>query len=215
MAGSVVSQAQAPAETSSPAASSEKQRRGFWFRRGVGLNFVKPDKTADFEAVVARVREALQKSVKSERQQQAAGWKVFRAQEPGANGSVLYVFTMDPAVKGADYAVSAILAEAFPAEAQALYRTYAEAYASGQLREPDAHLSARSALRRGRRLSGLPAASVRYLSSIGPAGLTSLMMKTFSPGLIRPSSRRAISSIAAGSSRRRRASSRIRAFSAR
>ncbi len=96
------------------------------------LNFVKPDKTADFEAVVARVREALQKSVKSERQQQAAGWKVFRAQEPGANGSVLYVFTMDPAVKGADYAVSAILAEAFPTEAQALYRTYAEAYASGQ-----------------------------------------------------------------------------------
>ena len=39
--------------------------------------------------------------------------------------------------------------------------------------------------------------------SIGLAGGTSLMMKTFSPGLISPSSRRAISSMAAGSSRRR------------
>ena len=37
-------------------------------------------------------------------------------------------------------------------------------------------------------------------------GATSLMMNTFSPGLMRPSSRRAISSIADGSSRSRRAS---------
>ena len=43
----------------------------------------------------------------------------------------------------------------------------------------------------------------------------SLMMKTFSPGRIKPSSRRASSSIAVGSFRRRRASSRSRAFSAR
>ena len=96
------------------------------------FSLILPAKTADFEAVIARVREALQKSVNPERQQQAAGWKVFRAKEPGANGSVLYVFTMDPAVKGADYAVSAILAEAFPTEAQGLYRTFAEAYALGQ-----------------------------------------------------------------------------------
>ena len=99
---------------------------------GMVLNFVKPEKTADFEAVIVKVREALQKSDKPERKQQAASWKVFRASEPGANGSVLYVFTIDPAVKGADYTVSAILAEAFPAEAQELYKTYAEAYASGQ-----------------------------------------------------------------------------------
>ena len=46
-------------------------------------------------------------------------------------------------------------------------------------------------------------------------GCTSLMMKSISPGLMRPSSRRAISSIADGSSRSRRAYSRSRAFSAR
>ena len=120
------------AQTPAQPHEATNNARVFASDAGLVLNFVKADKTADFEAVIARLREALQKSVNPQRQQQAAGWKVFRAKEPGANGSVLYVFTMDPAVKGADYAVSAILAEAFPTEAQALYRTFAEAYASGQ-----------------------------------------------------------------------------------
>jgi hypothetical protein len=129
--GSVVStraaQTQAPAN-----GSSQGNARVFASDAGIVLNFIKPEKTADFEAVVAKLREALQKSDKPERKQQAASWKVFRANEPGANGTVLYVFTIDPAVKGADYTVSMILAEAFPTEAQALYKSYAESYASGQ-----------------------------------------------------------------------------------
>jgi hypothetical protein len=129
--GSVAPQAQTPA-SSSQSHQAPSNARVFAADAGLVLNFIKPEKAADFEAVIARLREALQKSVNPERQRQAAGWKVFRAKEPGANGSVLFVFTMDPAVKGADYAVSAILAEAFPTEAQALYRTFAEAYASGQ-----------------------------------------------------------------------------------
>jgi copper oxidase (laccase) domain-containing protein len=96
------------------------------------LNFIKPDKTADFETIVTRLKEALQKSDKPARRQQAATWKVFRATEPGANGSVLYIFAIDPAVKGADYTVSTILAEAFPSEVKALYQEYADSYASGQ-----------------------------------------------------------------------------------
>jgi len=99
---------------------------------GVVLNFIKPDKTADFEAVIAKVREALQASEKPERKRQAASWKVFRAVEPGANGSVLYMFVIDPAVKGADYTVSGILAEGFPNEVQTLYQQYAGAYNGGQ-----------------------------------------------------------------------------------
>ena len=96
------------------------------------LNFIKPDKTADFEAVVAKLREALQKSDKPGRSQQATSWKVFRAAEPAANGTTLYVFVIDPVVKGADYTVSTILAEMFPNEVQALYKQYADAYATGQ-----------------------------------------------------------------------------------
>lgn len=99
---------------------------------GLVLNFIKPDKTADFEAVMGKLKEALQKSTKPERKQQAASWKVFKSPEPAAGGNVLYVFIIDPAVKGADYTVSTILAEAFPQEVQTLYKQYAESYASGQ-----------------------------------------------------------------------------------
>jgi pyruvate/2-oxoglutarate dehydrogenase complex dihydrolipoamide acyltransferase (E2) component len=99
---------------------------------GMVLNFIKPDKTADFEAVMAKLKDALNKSEKPERKQQAASWKIFKSPEPAQNGNVLYVFVIDPAVKNADYTVSTILAEVFPQEVQTLYKQYADAYASGQ-----------------------------------------------------------------------------------
>jgi len=97
------------------------------------LNFIKPDKTADFEAVMVKLKEALMKSEKPERKQQAAAWKVFKSPDPAGGGNVLYVFMMDPAVKDADYTVSNILAEAFPpAELNTIYKQYADSYAQGQ-----------------------------------------------------------------------------------
>ena len=68
---------------------------------GVVLNFIKADKTHDFEEIVQKLREALRTSTEPARKQ-AASWKVFRAVEPAANGSVLYLFVIDPAVKGQD-----------------------------------------------------------------------------------------------------------------
>src|SRR4051812_45851792 len=121
-------QGQPPAAAAQPAPTA----RMFASDAGMVLNFIKPDKTGDFEAVVGKLKEALQKSAKPERKQQAASWKVFKSPDPAAGGNVLYVFVIDPAVKGADYTVSTILAEAFPQEVQALYKQYAEAYASGQ-----------------------------------------------------------------------------------
>src|SRR5207247_2831752 len=112
-------------------AQAAPQTRVFASDAGLVLNFIKPDKTADFEAVMAKLKEALQKSPKPERKQQAASWKVFKSPEPAA-GNVLYVFVIDPSVKGADYTVSTILAEAFPpAEVNELYKQYAGAYATG------------------------------------------------------------------------------------
>lgn len=124
----------APAQAQSPApqAQAAPTTRVFGSDAGMVLNFVKTDKTADFEAVIAKLKEALAKSDKPERKEQAAGWKVFKAVEPGPPGSALYVFIVDPPVKGADYTVSAILAEAFPQEVQALYKQYAESYSQGQ-----------------------------------------------------------------------------------
>ena len=126
--------AQQPPATTTPAqqATTPPPQRLFAADAGLVLNFIKPDKTADFEAVIAKLKEALQKSPKPERKQQAASWKVFKSPEPAA-GNVLYVFVIDPSVKGADYTVSTILAEAFPpAEVNELYKQYAGAYATGQ-----------------------------------------------------------------------------------
>lgn len=120
--------AQAPAQQAQAAPAT----RVFASDAGMVLNFIKPDKTADFEAIMAKLKEALQKSAKPERKEQAATWQVFKSPDPAAGGNVLYVFLINPSVKTADYTVSTILAEAFPTEVQALYTQYAEAYASGQ-----------------------------------------------------------------------------------
>jgi len=124
-----MAQAQAPPAQQAQAAPTT---RVFASDAGLVLNFIKPDKTADFEAVMTKLKEALQKSTKPERKQQAASWKVFKSPEPAQGGNVLYVFIIDPSVKSADYTVSTILSEGFPTEVQTLYKQYAEAYASGQ-----------------------------------------------------------------------------------
>jgi hypothetical protein len=113
-------------------AAAAPAARMFGSDAGMVLNFIKADKTADFEMVMGKLKEALNKSAKPERKAQAASWKVFKAAEPGAAGSVLYVFFVDPSVKGADYTVSTILAEAFPADVQTIFKAYSESYASGQ-----------------------------------------------------------------------------------
>jgi len=101
-AGSVQAQQATPPAQQAAAAPA---KRVFASDAGLVLNFIKPDKTADFEAVMAKLKEALQKSTKPERKQQAASWKVFKSPEPAAGGNVLYVFVIDPSVKEADYTV--------------------------------------------------------------------------------------------------------------
>jgi len=104
--------------------------RVFASEEGLIFNAIKPDKVADFETVIAKLRAALASSKDPVRNQQGWGWKIFKATEPGPNNSVLYVFVMDPAVKGADYGVAKILSEAYPAEITDLYRMYTGAFAT-------------------------------------------------------------------------------------
>jgi hypothetical protein len=111
---------------------AQDNQRLFTADAGLWLHFVKPDKTADFEEVVAKLKEVLQKSEKPERKQQAATWKIFKQADPvPAGGNVLYVFFLDPSVKDVDYTVSTLLAEGLPpAEVGDLFKKYAEAYGS-------------------------------------------------------------------------------------
>ena len=106
--------------------------RVFGSDAGMIFNPVKPDRTMDFEMVMMRLKEALAQSKDPVRQKQAAGWKVFKAVDAGPNNTVLYVFLVDPAVKGADYTITKVLNEAFPAEVQELYKLYIGASAGSQ-----------------------------------------------------------------------------------
>ena len=130
-----LAQAQAAAAPQAPAAAAQAapapQARVFTGDVGVMYNVIKPDKTADFEMVIGKLKEALAKSEKPERKAQAAGWRVFKQADPMANGNILYIFMVDPVVKDADYTVSRILSEAFPAEVQELFKVYSACFAGG------------------------------------------------------------------------------------
>jgi len=90
---------------------------------------IKPDKTADFELVMTKMRASLMKSADLMRRQQAAGWKVMRMAKPLGDGNIAYVHIIQPVVSGADYTIMQTLYDAFPDERQALYDLYRGAFA--------------------------------------------------------------------------------------
>jgi hypothetical protein len=119
---------QAPAQPAAPAAA---QPNPFMFSSDAAMLtfFIKPDKAVDFEKVMEKLHQALANSDKPERKQQAAGWKLYKAAEPGPNGTVLYINFLSPALKGGDYTISKILAEVYPQEVQTLFPLYRDAFA--------------------------------------------------------------------------------------
>ena len=125
-----------PAAQPSPAAQADAAKNPFMFMSDGSLliNYVKPDKTADFEMVMGKVKEALAKSEKPERKAQAEGWKVFKTDLPGPSGAVTYFAIVDPVVKGNDYNMRQILTEAFGvADTNTIYKTLADSVAGQQL----------------------------------------------------------------------------------
>ena len=123
--------AQPPGTPAAPPAAVPSSRK-FTTDAGLMFSVIKPDKTADFEAVMARVKEALGKSQDPQRKQQALSWRVFKGQETAPGGGIVYVWFIDPPVKDVDYTVTDILTEAFPNEAQDLWAKYTACFVSGQ-----------------------------------------------------------------------------------
>jgi hypothetical protein len=74
-------------------------------------NVVEPSKTADFERVMRAYGEGLAGSSNAEYNRMAAGFKVYRAVEPGPNNFVVYYWFVDPVISGANYAVAKVLAD--------------------------------------------------------------------------------------------------------
>jgi len=86
---------------------------------------VKADKTAEYEQVLAKLKEALGKSEAAEAKQQAAGWKIVKTAKPQPDGTILYLHIITP-VAGADYSVlqSIYAVVKDPTEQRSLYDLY-------------------------------------------------------------------------------------------
>lgn len=93
---------------------------------------IKPDKTADFETVVAKYKEAMGKSDNAARKDQLAGLKIFKS-PTAMGGNTAYIFLADPVVKGQEYDITRVIHEVFPSEATDMFNKYKEAFAGRQI----------------------------------------------------------------------------------
>ena len=91
---------------------------------------VNADKTADFEQVLGKLKEALTKSEAPEAKQQLAGWKVFKNAMPQPDGTILYTHVITPVVKDADYSLMNNIYAAVkdPTEQTAIFNMYRGAF---------------------------------------------------------------------------------------
>jgi hypothetical protein len=86
---------------------------------------VKGDKTADYEQVLGRLKDALMKSEAPEAKQQLAGWKIVKTPMPQPDGTIVYLHIITP-VAGADYSVLQNIYQVVkdPTEQKAIYDQY-------------------------------------------------------------------------------------------
>jgi hypothetical protein len=87
---------------------------------------VNADKTADYEKVVATLKDALSKSQRPEAKQQLAGWRVLRNAVPQPDGSIVYIHIIGPVVRDADYSITNLVYEVVtdPTERTNFYNLY-------------------------------------------------------------------------------------------
>jgi hypothetical protein len=83
---------------------------------------IAPEATSDFELVLNKVKDALAGSDDPTKRQQASGWDVVKLNSPQTDGSIMYIFILDPVAKGVTYDPFKILGDALPAgEVMELY----------------------------------------------------------------------------------------------
>lgn len=126
LAGAGVASAQEPAkEPAKPVLTLEGEA-------AIVLLLIKPDKTADFEAVIAKYKEAFAKSDNPKRKEQLAGL-TFLKSPTAMGGNTAYIFRVDPVVKDEEYDITRVIYEVFPSEATDMFNKYKEAFAGRQI----------------------------------------------------------------------------------
>ena len=88
---------------------------------------IKADKTADFDTVLAKYKEAMSKSDNPVRKTQLAGMKFFKG--AATPQGVPYIVFVESVVKGEEYDVTRVITEVFPVEVQSLYQLYKDSFA--------------------------------------------------------------------------------------
>ena len=118
-----------PAFSQQPA-HAQAQKLTFEGDTVVWMVSVKQGKEADFEAVIASLKDALSKSADPAAKQQAAGWKVVKGLKPQPDGTTIYTHIISPVVPGADYGVMANIYAVVkdPTEQRAIYDKYVAAF---------------------------------------------------------------------------------------
>ena len=118
--GAQTARAQAPAQPAAP------QKVLFTGETVLWAFTVNPDKAADYEKVLEKLKAALQKIERPEAKQQLASWKVMKNATPQPDGSLLYIHVINPVVKDADYSILNLVYEAFTeyADRQAFFEMY-------------------------------------------------------------------------------------------
>ena len=130
---------QPPAGQQPPAAQADKPAEpkvAFTTPAGMLLVSIKPDKTAVFEEMAAKLKAGFAKTQDATIQKQSTGFKVYKSSEPfGPNA--LYVVFLDPAVGASEYDLFQMLSKTMtPDELRApetaeMWKRYADAFAAG------------------------------------------------------------------------------------
>jgi hypothetical protein len=122
-----------PAAAQPPAPAGPKV--GFKAPVGMLLVQIKPDQTTVFEEMMGKIKSGVGNATDPVVKAQAGSWKYYRAAEPGAQGAVMYIVLIDPAVAGTEYQFLEVLnktlsdEEKRKPETQEMYKKYAGAIA--------------------------------------------------------------------------------------
>jgi len=123
--------AQTPAPQQTPAATPSPQESMLTAKSAqtIYLNVIKPEKVADFEAAMAKIKEALAKTDKEDLKKLADGWQVFKVTETVGTPNIIYLWVVNPAAIGSVYDPGKIIYGAFPqAEADEIFNKLKDSY---------------------------------------------------------------------------------------
>lgn len=111
-------------------AAPAKPTLAFQNDAGLIIFYIKPDKTADFEELMTKLKDGLGKMDAPEAKQQMASLKLFKAPVASGASVAIYVMLAEPTVKNVEYWFLPILYKAYPTEGQALFAKWQDVKAA-------------------------------------------------------------------------------------